>query len=72
LRNAQRRDDWDVAPDTLEGAVDAMEHQHGGSEGHLLPTRKNVWLVSKLSPTDQFGDIVEGQIADLAVFNGYA
>jgi hypothetical protein len=72
LRSAQRRDDGDVAPDTLEGAVDAMEHQHGGSEGHLLPTRKNVRLVSKLSPTDQFGDIVEGQIADLAVFNGYA
>ncbi|MBA2516398.1 MAG: hypothetical protein H0V22_03645, partial [Solirubrobacterales bacterium] len=29
-------------------------------------------LVSKLSPTDPFGGILEGQIADLAVFGGWA
>jgi hypothetical protein len=56
----------------LEGPVDAMEHQHGGSEGHLLPTRKNVRLVSKLSPTGQFGNIVPEQIADLSVFKKFA
>jgi hypothetical protein len=79
LRDAQRRDGADVAPGrtdpALEGAVDAMGdsgHQHGGALGHLLPTRKNVKLVSKLSPTDQFGDIVPEQIADVAVFKGYA
>ena len=57
---------------TLEGPVDAMSHQHGGSGGHLPPTQKNVRLVSKLSPTSQFGDIVPEQIADLAVFKGFA
>lgn len=77
LRSTQGRAGGDVAFDdtpALEGAVDAMspEQQHGGAEGHLLPTRKNVRLVSKLSPTDQFGDIVEGQIADLTVHKGYA
>ncbi len=56
----------------LEGPVDAMAHQHGDNEGHLLPTRKNVRLVSKLSPTSQFGDIAEEQIADLSVFGGFA
>jgi hypothetical protein len=79
LRSAQRRDEGDVAPGAsdppLEGAVDAMRdpgHQHGGALGHLLPTRKNVRLVSKLSPTDQFGDIVPEQIADLTVFKRHA
>jgi hypothetical protein len=66
VRSLQRRQGGDVAFD------DAPAHQHGGAGGHLLPTHKNVKLVSKLSPTDQFGDIVEGQIADLSVFKGYA
>jgi hypothetical protein len=57
---------------TLQGPVDAMAHQHGGNEGHLLPTRKNVRLVSKLSPTSQFGDIVPEQIADLSVHERFA
>ena len=77
LRNAERRDAGDVAPSALDsslrGAVDVMDdQQHGGEEGHLLPTRKNVKLVSKLSPTAPFGDVVEGQIADLAVYKGFA
>jgi len=76
LRTAQRKSAGDVGygdVDTrLKAPVDAMEDQHGGAEGHLPPTRKNVRLVSKLSPTGKFGDIVEGQIADLAVFGGYA
>jgi hypothetical protein len=47
-------------------------HQHGGDEGHLPPTRKNVQLVSKLELTDPFGDVSEGQIADLSVYRGHA
>jgi hypothetical protein len=46
--------------------------QHGGAEGHLLPVQRNVKLVSKLSPTNPFGKIVEGQIADLAVHGTWA
>ena len=57
---------------TLEGPFGELSHQHGQSEGHLLPTRKNVRLVGKLSPTSRFGDIVEGQIADLTVFRKFA
>jgi hypothetical protein len=46
--------------------------QHGGADGHLLPIQRKVKLVSKLTPTDPFGAIVPGQIADLAVFDGWA
>jgi hypothetical protein len=51
--------------DGLAGPVDTM--QHGAQEGHLPPTRRNVRLVSKLSPTSPFGNIVPEQIADLSV-----
>jgi hypothetical protein len=47
-------------------------HQHGTKEGHLPPSKENVELVGKLSPTGRFGDIVEGQIADLALFDDVA
>jgi hypothetical protein len=47
-------------------------HQHGGTGGHLPPVSRNVELVSKLSPTSQFGDIVPEQIADLAVHDDFA
>ena len=60
-------DDGLVAP-----SLGSPGDQHGGTEGHLPATRKNVQLVAKLSPTAQFGDIVDGQIADLTVFGGYA
>jgi hypothetical protein len=43
-------------------------NQHGGEEGHLTPRRKNIELVGKLEPTGEFGDILPGQIADLAVY----
>jgi hypothetical protein len=69
---AHRAAAGDVAPDAgLEDPAQAL-HQHGGAVGHLPATRKSVGLVSKLSPTSEFGDIVEGQIADLAVHKGYA
>ncbi len=79
LRSAQRKNGADVGYNddepTLKGPVDAMSdpgHQHGDNEGHLLPTRKNVRLISKLSPSEPFGNVVEGQIADLAVHRGFA
>lgn len=60
-------------PDRAGAASDSRsDGQHADSPGHLLPTQRNVRLVSKLSPTAQFGDIVEGQIADLTVFDDYA
>jgi hypothetical protein len=46
--------------------------QHGPAMGHLPPTRENVDLVGKLEPTRRFGQIVEGQIADVTVHKGFA
>jgi hypothetical protein len=36
-------------------------------EGHLPGSSENVELIAELEPTDEFGPIVPGQIADLAV-----
>jgi hypothetical protein len=47
-------------------------HQHGDNSGHLPGSAENVELVGELEPTDEFGDIVPGQIADLAVFKDFA
>ena len=77
---AQQAARADTAPYTSEGsllssaaaALVSPGHQHGGEEGHLTPRRKNVEVVGKLEPTKQFGDIVEGQIADLAVYKNTA
>ena len=46
--------------------------QHGPITGHLILPSQNVELIGKLEPTDEFGPIEEGQIADLAVGGGYA
>ena len=46
--------------------------QHEGEGGHLPASRKNVRLVSKFEPTAPFGPIVEGQIADTAIFGDTA
>ena len=50
----------------------AGTHQHGDVHGHLPGSRKNVKLIGQLEPTGEFGPIVEGQIADLAVYNDHA
>jgi hypothetical protein len=50
------------------GATHDHDHQHGGEEGHLPPTSENVSLVSKL----ELPDVVEGKIADVGVYKGYA
>jgi hypothetical protein len=47
-------------------------HQHGENTGHLPGSSEDVELISSLEPTDQFGDIVPGQIADLAVYKDFA
>ena len=45
----------------------------GGESGlHLPATRKNVRLLSKFKPATPFGDVVLGQIADVAVFKSTA
>jgi hypothetical protein len=46
--------------------------QHGPLPGHLPPTRQELEVVGQLELTRQFGDIVEGQIADLSVYKGFA
>jgi len=43
-------------------------HQHGGEHGHLAPTSENVTLVGQVT----VGGVGEGQIADVAVWGGYA
>jgi hypothetical protein len=59
--------DRSLVSDAPIDAVSLIGHQHGSAEGHLLPVQRNVRLISKLEPTAPFGDILPGQIADLAV-----
>ena len=64
----------DRAPFNTDGgdsfAGDA--HQHGATDGHLPGSSSNVQRVSKLELTGHFGDVVPGQIADLAVYKDFA
>jgi hypothetical protein len=46
--------------------------QHGGDIDHLPARAENIELVSKLELTGRFGDVVEGQIADVAYYKGFA
>jgi hypothetical protein len=46
--------------------------QHDGDSGHLPASRRNVRMLSKFEPTDPFGAIVEGQIADLSIYGDTA
>ena len=54
------------------GGGDVAGMQHGMPEGHLPGSSANVRLIGELEPTDEFGPIAEGQIADLAVFKNFA
>jgi hypothetical protein len=58
----------DVAPSLFSGGA----HQHGEPGGHLPGSSANVELIGELEPTDEFGPIVPGQIADLAVYKDFA
>ena len=52
-------------------AASAPSH-HGPTAGHLPPRTQEMELVGRLEPKAAFGDIVPGQIADLAVHKGFA
>ena len=58
----------DNAPPFFSGGA----AQHDGDAGHLPGSRSNVELVGELEPSTVFGPIVEGQIADVAVYKDYA
>lgn len=60
----------DRTPRTGGGDVAGM--QHGMPEGHLPGSSANVRLIGDLEPTDEFGPIADGQIADLAVYKNFA
>ena len=46
--------------------------QHGPMDGHLPGSSENVELIGELEPLVPFGAIAPGQIADLAVYKGFA
>jgi hypothetical protein len=54
------------------GGGDVGGMQHGPITGHLPGSSANVELIGELEPTDEFGPIAEGQIADLAVYKNFA
>jgi hypothetical protein len=54
------------------GAGDIGPMQHGPMEGHLPGSRANVRLIGELEPTDEFGPIAEGQIADVEIYKNFA
>jgi hypothetical protein len=54
------------------GGGDVAGMQHGMPEGHLPGSSANVRLIGELEPTDEFGPIADGQIADLAVYKNFA
>ncbi len=61
--------------DSRPGAANApppSTSHHGPTAGHLPPRQENLEVVGSLEPTGEFGEILEGQIADLAVHKGYA
>ena len=45
---------------------------HNGLFNHLPPARENMEVVSRLEMTAPFGNVLEGQIADLSVYKGWA
>src|SRR5215217_6634621 len=58
----------DRAP--FDDSMGAM--QHGGLGDHLPGSSENVELIGELEPLVPFGEIVPGQIADLAVYKDFA
>ncbi|MEU6375216.1 PA domain-containing protein [Streptomyces sp. NPDC046909] len=67
--SAQAHDGVSATDGAIDNAAATHGHdQHGGSGGHLPATQKNVRLVSKL----KLSNVVEGKIADVGVFKGYA
>ena len=69
-----KRTSADRAPFNTDGgdSFSGDADQHGGTDGHLPGSSLNVQRVSKLELTGRFGDVVPGQIADLAVYKDFA
>ncbi|GAB2972426.1 hypothetical protein GCM10023080_040730 [Streptomyces pseudoechinosporeus] len=67
--SAQAHDGVSSSDGAIDNAAATHHHdQHGGNDGHLSATQKNVRLVSKL----KLSNVVEGKIADVGVYKGYA
>jgi hypothetical protein len=69
-----KRTSADRAPFNTDGgdSFSGDADQHGGTDGHLPGSSSNVQRVSKLELTGRFGNVVPGQIADLAVYKDFA
>ena len=69
-----KRTSTDRAPFNTDSGDSFSGHddQHGGTTGHLPGSSQNVQRVGKLELTGRFGNVVEGQIADLSVFKDFA
>ena len=61
----------DISPVLVKGPQSGSA-QHPGLGGHLPSRRENFELVSKLELTGRFGDVSAEQIADVAVYKGFA
>lgn len=64
-------DDGAQPVDVVDSAKDihgTLGHQHGGTAGHLAPTRENVTLIGKMKVNQDR----EGRIADVGVLGNYA
>jgi hypothetical protein len=62
----------DVHVEVEDGGYLYEGHQHGHATGHLPATRENVKLLGKLELSSPFGDVAPEQIADVALYKGYA
>jgi hypothetical protein len=69
-----KRTSADRAPFNTDSGDSFSGHddQHGGTTGHLPGSSLNVQRVGKLELTGRFGNVVEGQIADLSVYKDFA
>ncbi len=54
------------------GGTESSSSHHGPALDHLPATQQDLEMVSRLELTGAFGDVQPGQIADVAVFKGYA
>ncbi len=57
---------------SLSGRSSFSPLQHNGLANHLPPAKENMQLVGKLELSQPFGDVVPGQIADVAVHKNAA
>ena len=61
-----------VADGPAPAAKAPERSHHGPTAGHLPPRQQELELVGRLEPKGQFGAVLPGQIADLAVHKGFA